>query len=170
MRLVRFPLCDLPIGLTIAFFLLVSHANAAAAKDLPSDICSLLGPQQLQKTLGEPFGSPVKNTAPPAYSGQAPGTNCRYADQKSGRHEVVLIVYVDRSPAEAKDTFAKLSAWYPATSKPSGIGDSAYIDKNHAIHVLKGSVRFFINVASSDSGAALEKQAQDLATAVAAQI
>jgi hypothetical protein len=170
MRPLRSQVCDLPIGLTLAFFLLAFHPNAAAAKDLPSDVCSLLVPQQLQKTLGQPYGAPEKATAPPAYSGQQPGTTCRYSDQKSGRHAVVLIVYVDRSPTEAKETFDKLSAWYPATSKPSSIGDSAYIDKNHAIHVLKGSVRFFINVASGDSDAAVEKEAQDLATSVAAQI
>ncbi len=170
MRPVRFLLCDLPIALALAFALPALGANAAAAKDLPSDVCTLLGPLQLQKTLSEPFGFTVKNTAPPAYPGQAPGTNCLYADQKSGRHEVVFIIYVDRSPAEAKQTFGKLSAWYPATSKPSGIGDSAYIDKNHAIHVLKGSVRFFIHVGSDGTDAVVEKEAQDLAAAVAAQI
>ncbi len=169
MRLVRFLLCDLPIALPLAFFLLAFNANAASAKELPSDVCSLLGPQQLQKTLGQPFGAAQKTTAPPAYAGQQPGTNCHYTDQKGGREEVIFIVYVDRSPAEAKQTFDKLSAWYPATSKPSGIGDSAYIDSNHAIHVLKGSVRYFINVARGASDAALEKQEEDLATSVAAQ-
>jgi hypothetical protein len=170
MRLQRFLHCDLPIALTLAFFLLAFHSNPAAAKDLPSDICSLLAPQQLQKTLGQPFGGAQKNTAPPAYSGQPAGTNCDYAGQKNGSQVVTLIVYVDRSQAEAKETFEKLSAWYPATSKPLGIGDSAYIDKNHAIHVLKGSVRYFISVSSQDPGAAREKQVQDLATSVAAQI
>lgn len=170
MRPARFLLSGLPIALALAFSLLAFHANVAAAKGLPADVCSLLGAQQLQKTLGEPFGFPVKDTAPPAYSGQAPGTNCLYADQKSGRHKVVFIVYADRSPAEAKQTFAKLSVFYPALSKPSGIGNSAYIDKNHAIHVLKGSVRFFINAASGASDAVVDKQVQDLAAAVAAQI
>jgi hypothetical protein len=170
MKLLRFPLCDFPIALMLAFFLLAFPANPVTAKDLPSDICSLLATQQLQKTLGQPFSAPQKNAAPPAYAGQPAGTNCAFTGLKSGSSVVTLIVYVDRSPAEAKETFDKLSAWFPATSKPSGIGDSAYIDKNHAIHVLKGSVRFFINVASGDSDAAVEKEAQDLATSVAAQI
>ena len=170
MRLLRFLLCDLPIAMTLAFFLLAFYVNPAVAKDLPSDVCSLLAPQQLQKTLGQPFGPAQKVTAPPAYSGQPAGTNCDYAGQKNGSQVVTLIVYVDRSLAEAKETFEKLSAWFPATSKPSGIGDSAYIDKNHAIHVLKGSVRYFISVSSQDPGAAREKQAQDLAASVAAQI
>lgn len=170
MRLVRFLLCDLPVALTLAFFLLAFPAKNAGAKDLPSDICTLLSAQQLQKTLGQPLGPAEKATAPPAYSGQPSGTNCRYSGQKSGSQDVTFIVYVDRSPTEAKETFDKLSAWFPATSKPTGIGDSTYIDKSHAIHVLKGSVRYFISVGSSASDVVREKQAQDLAASVAAQI
>jgi hypothetical protein len=170
MRPLRFPLCDLPIALTLAIFLLASHANPAAAKDLPSDICALLAPQQLQKTLGQPFGAAQKATAPPAYSGLNSGMNCQYTGQKGGSQEVIFIVYVDRSPAEAKQTFEKLSAWYPAISKPSGIGDSAYIDSSHALHVLKGTVRYYINVGPHASDTALDKQLQDLAASVAAQI
>lgn len=165
MRHMRFLVCDLPVAVTLALFLFAFYANPSAAKDLPSDVCSLLTAQQLQKTLGLAFGAAQKASAPPAYMGQAAGTNCRYSDS-GGHHEVVLIVYVDHSPAEAKETFEKLSAWYPTLSKPSGIGDSAYIDKSHAIHVLKGSVRYFINAGSSAS----DKQVQDLATAVAAQL
>lgn len=170
MRLLRFPLCDFPIALTIAIFLLGIHPNPAAAKDLPSDLCSLLAPQQLQKTLGQTFGTPQKATAPSPYMGLNSGTNCQYTGQKSSSHGVTFIIYIDHSPAEAKQTFEKLSAWYPAISKPSGIGDSAYIDKSHAIHVLKGSVRYFIDVGSSASDALRDKLVQDLATSVAAQI
>jgi hypothetical protein len=170
MRLLRFPLSDLPIALTLAFFLLAFHAYPAAAKDLPSDICSLLAPQQLQKTLGQPFGAPQKATAPSPYMGLNSGTNCHFTGQKSGSQGVTFIVYVDHSPAEAMQTFEKLSAWFPAISKPTGIGDSAYIDKSHAIHVLKGSVRYFIEVSSGVSDAMRDKQVQDLAASVAAQI
>jgi hypothetical protein len=170
MRLLRFPLCNLLIALTIAFFLHVFHPNPAAAKDLPSDICSLLAPEQLQKTLGQPFGAPQKATAPSPYRGLNSGTNCQYTSQKNGSQGVTFIVYVDHSPEEAKQTFEKLSAWYPAISKPTGIGDSAYIDKSHAIHVLKGSVRYFIEVGSGASDAARDKLVQDLAASVAAQI
>lgn len=161
----RFLVCDLPVALALALFFFAFYPNPASAKDLPSDVCSLLTTQQLQKTLGQTFGAAQKTSAPPAYMGQAAGTNCRYSDQ-GGHHEVVLIVYADHSADEAKQTFEKLSAWYPTLSKPSGIGDSAYIDKTHAIHVLKGSVRFFINAGSGAS----DKQVQDLATAVAAQL
>jgi hypothetical protein len=130
----------------------------------------VLTPQLLQKTLGQPFGAPEKSTAPAVYRGQPSGTNCNFSDQKSGSQGVRFIVYVDRSPAEAKQTFEKLSVFFPAESKPSGIGDSAYIDDDHAVHVLKGNVRFFINVCSDASDTTREKQARDLAIAVAAQV
>jgi len=169
-RLLRFLFRDLPIAPALAFFLLAFHPNPAGAKDLPSDICSLLAPQQLQKTLGQPFGAAQKATAPPPYMGLNSGTNCQYTGQKYSSQGVTFIVYVDHSPAEARQTFEKLSAWYPAISKPTGIGDSAYIDKSHAIHVLKGSVRYFIDVGSSASDAVRDKQVQDLAASVAAQI
>jgi hypothetical protein len=160
----------LRIALPLAFLVLAFQANAAGAKEPPSDVCSLLTPQLLQKTLGQPFGAPEKSTAPAAYRGQPSGTNCNFSEQKGGSLGVRFIVYVDRSPAEAKQTFEKLSVFFPAESKPSGIGDSAYIDNNHAIHVLKGNVRFFINVSSDASDTTREKQARDLAIAVAAQI
>jgi hypothetical protein len=166
----RLLLCYLRITLPLAFLVLAFQANAAGAKEPPSDVCSLLTPQLLQKTLGQPFGAPEKSTAPAAYRGQPSGTNCNFSEQKGGSLGVRFIVYVDRSPAEAKQTFEKLSVFFPAESKPSGIGDSAYIDNNHAIHVLKGNVRFFINVSSDASDTTREKQARDLAIAVAAQI
>jgi hypothetical protein len=166
----RLLLCYLRIALPLAFLVLAFQANAAGAKEPPSDVCSLLTPQLLQKTLGQPFGAPEKSTAPAAYRGQPSGTNCNFSEQKGGSLGVRFIVYVDRSPAEAKQTFEKLSVFFPAESKPSGIGDSAYIDNNHAIHVLKGNVRFFINVSSDASDTTREKQARDLAIAVAAQI
>jgi len=165
MRRVRLLVCDVPFALAVGLLLFAFHPSPAGAKDLPSDVCSLLTPQQLQKTLGQSFGTAQNTSAPAAYAGQSAGTNCRYSDQ-GGHLEVFLIVYADRSPEEAKQTFDKLSAWYPATSKPSGIGDSAYIDKDHAIHVLKGRVRYFINAGSHAS----DKQVQDLANAVAAQL
>jgi hypothetical protein len=170
MRLLRFLLCDPAIALALAFFLLAFYPNPAGAKDLPSDVCSLLAPQQLQKTLGQPFGAPQKATAPSPYKGLNSGTNCQFTGQKSSSQGVTFIIYVDHSPEEAKQTFEKLSAWYPAISKPTGIGDSAYIDKSHAIHVLKGSVRYFIEVGSSASDAARDKLVQDLAASVAVQI
>ena len=133
------------------------------------DPCSWLTPAQLTKAFGGPqFAQPQRASAIPAYVGQNPGTKCEYG--ASGGVNVELIVYVDHTPAEAKTTFAKLSMFYPATSKPGGIGEDAYVDKQHAIHVLKGSTRFYINISSHDPEAKREQLSRDLATSVAAKI
>ena len=126
--------------------------------------CSLLTPAQIQKVLGQTFGAPEETKAPPAYGQQPWGSNCSYSSQTGSKVAVTFIVYVDASPAEAKQTFDKLSMWYEPKSKPS-IGDSAYIDSHGAIHVLKGKVRYFISI---DPGN--EKQSKDLATDVASRI
>jgi hypothetical protein len=149
----------------VATALLVFTGSPRMAYAAPSTSgCSLLTPAQIQKVLGQPFGAPSVTQAPPAYAKQAPGSNCRYSSQNGGHVVVTLIVYVNASPAEAKQTFEKLSMWYPAKSKPA-IGDSAYIDSGGAIHVLKGKVRYFISIDPAN-----EKQLKDLAVSVAARI
>jgi hypothetical protein len=126
--------------------------------------CSLLSPAQIQQVTGQPFGDPSLTSAPPAYAGQSAGSNCRYASQ-NGRHVVVeFIVYIDGSPSEAKQTFDKLAAWFRPKSKPV-IGDSAYIDAQGAIHVLKGKVRYYVSI---DPGT--EKETKELAASIAAGI
>lgn len=132
------------------------------------DPCSYLTPDQLAKEfVGVTFAQPKRTTATPAFSGQAPGTQCDYAGTQS--YDVQLILYVDGSPAEAKTTFERLSAFYPSISKPSGIGDQAYIDKSHAIHVLKGKVRFYIAI-SHGADAKREEQDRALASSIAAKL
>lgn len=141
-------------------------STSAWAKDPPSDLCSLLTPDQLQKTLGQAFGAAEKGTWPAPYAGQPAGTKCEYSSMKSRLH-VTFIVYVDSSPAQAKQNFDKLSMWFPAKSKPA-IGDSAYIDTKGAIHVLKGRMRYFFQVDAS--GGSSDKAVQDLANVVASEI
>jgi hypothetical protein len=156
------------------------------AKSPPSNICSLLTPAQLKKTVGQPFGTPQKSTAPPAFAGQPSGTQCEYAAQKGPAVKAAFIAYVDSSAAQAKQTFDRLSAFYRPKSKPA-IGDGAYMDANGAIHVLKGRVRFFIAIEpggtskinpflswmnhgqSSSDTPAKEKQVKDLAALVAGE-
>jgi len=144
------------LGLTLAMGT-VRMAKAA-------DDCSLLTPAQIQQVLGQPFNAPDKSQAPPAFRNQPAGSHCRYSSQKS-HGTVDFIVYVDASASAAKQTFEQLQMWYPAKSRPSGIGDSAYIDSHNSIHVLKGKVRYFISLAPEN-----EKQLKDLAISVAAHI
>lgn len=130
----------------------------------PADACSMLLQSQIQKVLGEPFGAPEESKALPAYGKEPWGTHCTYTSQKRPSVTVDFIVYADASPAVAKQTFDKLSVWYAPKSKPS-IGDSAYIDAKHAIHVLKDKVRYYISIDPAN-----ENEVKDLATAVAARI
>lgn len=130
----------------------------------PAGGCSLLTPAQIQKVTGYSVGAPTAAEATPAFANQPPGSQCTYRSQNGSHEEVDFIVYADRSREEANQTFQKLSAWYVPKSKPA-VGDSAYIDKNGAIHVLKGNTRFFIEIHPQN-----EKQLSDLAASVAAQL
>jgi len=149
------------LGAILIFALGATRAAFAAP---PADPCSLLTPAQIQKVLGQPFGAPGESKWPPAYGKQPWGTQCQYDSQKGPNTKVTFIVYFEQTAAEAKQTFDKLSMWFPAKSKPA-IGDSAYMDNSHAIHVLKGKVRYYISIDPAN-----EKQAKDLATSIAGRI
>ena len=148
-----------------AFFVCALGASRAAYAAPTADNCALLTPAQIQKVLGQPFGAPAEGKWPPAYGKQPWGTQCQYDSQKKGPEtKVTFIVYFEQTAGEAKQTFDKLSMWFPAKSKPA-IGDSAYMDNSHAIHVLKGKVRYYISIDPAN-----EKQAKDLAASIAARI
>ncbi|HEV2224865.1 MAG TPA: hypothetical protein VGR84_17875 [Candidatus Acidoferrales bacterium] len=147
-----------------AFFLCALSGSQASYAAPPADNCALLTPAQIQKVLGQPFGAPGESKWPPAYGKQPWGTQCQYNSQKGPDTKVTFIVYFEQTAAVAKQTFDKLSMWFPAKSKPA-IGDSAYMDNSHAIHVLKGKVRYYISIDPAN-----EKQAKDLAASIAARI
>lgn len=149
------------LGAIFVFALAASRPVYAAP---PTDACSMLPPAQIQKVLGQPFGAAEEGKWPPAYGKQPWGTQCQDDSQKGPETKVTFIVYFEQTAAEAKQTFDKLSMWFPAKSKPA-IGDSAYMDNSHAIHVLKGKVRYYISIDPAN-----EKQAKDLAASIAARI
>lgn len=130
------------LPLIVALFACASVARAQ------SDPCSWLTTAQLTKEFNGPFKPPVKKPAPPVYSGQNPGTQCVYIGQRT----VLLTVYVDRSAAEAKNTFDGLMGmFFKVESKPGGLGDEAYFDTHLGLHILKGKTRLFIDTGFSDS-------------------
>jgi len=133
-------LFDRRLVLTVVGFVCLFSVSSAQAKDPPSDLCSLLTPAQLEKSLGQPFSESGKSAAPAPYAGQPKGTNCQYSSQKGASMAVGFIVYVDASAAQAQQNFDKSSMWYAPKSRPTA-GDSAYIDAKGAIHVLKGRVQ-----------------------------
>jgi len=162
-----------PRALPIAMFLtLVFFSNhAVQAKDPPSDACAMLPAAQLAKALEQPFGSPAKATAPAAFRGSPTGTDCAYQTGKGLPRELLFRIYVESSPAAAKETFHKLSAYYGPNTAVTGNWDTAYLDARHAIHVQKGKVRYYLNLdpIGTDTAKA-EKQLKDLATWVAGQL
>lgn len=150
--------------ITAASFVLAFGSSRPVHAAEPSDNCSLLTPAQIQKVTGSAFGAPNLTPAPPAFGQQPWGSHCTYSSRTAGHMAVDFIVYSDASPAEAKQTFERLSLWFPPKSKPA-VGDSAYLDSQGAIHVLRGKTRFYISVSPRN-----EKQVTDLAAAVAAQM
>lgn len=55
--------------------------------------------------------------------------------------KLLFRIYVDPSPAVAKDTFTKLSAFYGPNRAVAGNWDTAYLDAYHAIYIQKGKMR-----------------------------
>lgn len=143
-------------------FTVTFAVQLAIAAEPPSDLCSLLPAADVNKVLGATYGAPQKSVAPRPYANTVEGTDCNY---HSGNSKLWFRAYADPSPAEAKDLFARLRTFYSPATPVSGIGDEAYFDRQHAIHVRKGRVRYYLNL--SPTGAATEKQLKELATEVA---
>ena len=160
----------LPIAgmLTLAIF---SSNLALPAKDPPSNACVMLSAGELEKVLGQPFGPPVKTTAPAAFHGSPTGTDCTYEAGKGFPRKLLFRIYVESSPATAKETFDRLSLYYGPNKPVAGNWDAAYVDARHAIHVLKGKERYYLNLDTlgTDTTQA-EKQLKDLAAWVAGQL
>lgn len=155
--------------LSLACVGMAAITMAAGGAPPPTDACALLPVALLNSTLNKHFAAPVRHVAPPAYAGQNPGTDCDYNTASGHASEVDFKVYVDHSPSEATATFQRLSMFYQPGTKVSGIGDSAYLDKFGAIHVLKGKVRYYIDMDGAHTAAG-KKAIQALAAHVAAQL
>lgn len=154
--------------LTIATF---STNLALQAKDPPSDPCTMLPGAQLEKVMGQPFGSPAKSKAPAAPQDRLTGTDCTYQTGKGLPRKLLFRIYLDPSAAVAKETFDQLSAYFKPNTPVTGNWDTAYFDASHSIHVQKGKVRYYLNLnpVGTDTAQA-EKQLKDLATWVAGQL
>lgn len=142
--------------------------NAASAKTG----CALLPMSLLQATFGETFDEPMEGKMPPAYDG-AWGTTCKFSSKppfaKGHQTTVEFIVFVEATPAAAKQTFEQTAAYFTDPSKPKpGIGDASYWARSKPdqprIAVLKGKAHFSLSLLPKN-----EDQLKALATGVAAQ-
>ncbi|MGA7245797.1 MAG: hypothetical protein WBX19_21620 [Terracidiphilus sp.] len=136
-------------------------APAAKAATAPADPCSLLTAAQVSSAMGATYSAPQKTVAPRPYANTVQGTDCTYS---GGGDKLLFRIYFDPSPADATDLFAKLKMFYSPPTPVPNLGDEAYFDPRHGIHVRKGNVRFFL------SGGDDEKPLTALATQVAGQL
>ena len=156
------------LSLIAAAFLVTTCAvHSARASEPPADLCALLPAAEVSKTLGKAYDSPEKSVAPRPYANTATGTDCNYPAKGS---KLWFRAYVDPSPSAAAELFAKLGKFYSPQTPVAGLGDEAYFDPQHALHVRKGKVRFYLNLDPVDSAATVEKQLKDLASRVVGRL
>jgi hypothetical protein len=105
--------------------------------------------------------------APRPFANTVTGTDCNYLAKGS---KLWFRAYVDPSPAASADLFTRLSKFYGTPKPVSGLGDEAYFDEQHALHVRKGKVRFYLNLEPVDSAPAAEKQLKDLASGIVGRL
>jgi hypothetical protein len=111
------------------------HAGTTA----PADPCSLLPAADVSTTLGGSYGAPSTSVAPRPYANTVEGTDCHYGS------DLLFRIYFDPSPAAATDLFAKLKMFYSPPTPVPGLGDEAYFDPQHGLHVRKGNVRYYLS-------------------------
>lgn len=158
------------LSLIVAAFLATTcTVQSARASEPPADLCSLLPAAEVSKILGQANDSPQKSVAPRPFANTNTGTDCNYLSKNGSK--LWFRAYVDPSPSAAADLFARLSKFYGPPTPVKGLGDEAYFDAAHAIHVRKGKVRFYINLSPMETFTpAKEKQIRDLATLVAGRL
>jgi hypothetical protein len=140
----------------------------AWATDTPADPCSLLTPAQVSGAMGDKYGAPERNVAPRPFPNSVQGTDCQYR-AASGQVQVLFRVYFDASAPQATDLHARLKMFFGKDSTPANVGDEAYVDKNDAIHVRKGNVRYFLSISPGDTPGG-RKQILTLAALVAGEL
>ncbi len=156
-----------------ALLLVTAAARPAATAERSADPCSMLPATTVSTVLGREFRDPEKSVAPRPYPNSNEGTDCTYSAKGAGS-DLLFRLYVDPSASDATALFARLEMFYRMAGvlKPvSGLGNEAYFDATHGLHVRKGEVRYYLGLTGQDSlSAADRKQLQALATTVAGQV
>jgi hypothetical protein len=157
----------------IVALLLVSGCSAQSAKatEPSSDLCALLPASQVSAVLGTAYDSPQKSVAVRFSAGTVTGTDCNYEPKDAGAAKLLFRGYVDPSAQETSWLFLRRSKFYKTTTPVPGLGDEAYFDDAHGLHIRKGKARLFFNLAPAGTfSAEKEKQMKALAAGVIAQL
>ncbi|HEX4311011.1 MAG TPA: hypothetical protein VHZ25_13345 [Acidobacteriaceae bacterium] len=128
-------------------FTLAAIARPALAADPPADLCSLLAASDVSTILGGTYSEGPKTVAPAPYANTVTGTDCHYA---SGGSQLLFRAYADPTADVATGLFAKLKMFYSPPTPVAGLGDEAYLDPSHGLHVRKGRVRYFLSGVADD--------------------
>jgi hypothetical protein len=157
----------------IVAILLVSacSAQSAQATEPSSNLCALLPASQVSAVLGTAYDSPQSSVAPRFSSGTVTGTDCNYQPKDAEDAKLLFRGYVDPSAKDTSWLFLRLSKFYKTTTPVPGLGDEAYFDDAHGLHVRKGKARLLFNLVAVDTfSAEKEKQMKALAAGVIAQL
>jgi hypothetical protein len=146
-------------------------AQSATATEPSSDLCALLPASHVSSVLGTAYDSPQESVAPRFSAGTVTGTDCNYQPQDAEAAKLLFQGYVDPSSQDTSWLFLRKSKFYKTTTPVPGLGDEAYFDDAHGLHVRKGKARLFFNLAPVGTfSAEKEKQMKALASGVIAQL
>ncbi len=146
--------------------ILLCAVPAAWSAAPPADPCTLLSPAEVAKAVGKAYSAPKSNIAPRPFANTNYGTDCIYSPTGDGK-DLTFRIYFDPTPAASTELFARLKKFYSPATPAAGVGDEAYFDPQHAIHVRKGNARYYLDLGGS---AAAEKPLQALAILVAGKL
>ena len=140
--------------------LLVAGAAHAATTE-PPDPCSLLSVAEVSRVMSGSYAPPEESVAPRPFANTVEGKDCHY---RAMAGELLFRIYFDPSPDEATRLFAQLKMFYSPPKAVPGVGDEAYFDSRHGLHVRKGNVRYFLQ------GSGGEDRITELAKVVAKKL
>lgn len=149
-----------------ALFAALCCVSTAWAADAPSDPCTLLAAADVSRIAGKAYSAAQSSPAPRPFANTNAGTDCNYAPKGSG-DQLLFRVYFDNSPAQSADLHSRLKLFFSPATPVDGVGDEAYFDPKHAIHVRKGNVRYYLQLGKDASA---EKPVKELGALVAGRL
>ncbi|HUB18553.1 MAG TPA: hypothetical protein VL990_07950, partial [Acidobacteriaceae bacterium] len=101
----------------------------------------------VSRVMSGSYAPPEESVAPRPFANTVEGKDCHY---RAMAGELLFRIYFDPSPDGATRLFAQLKMFYSPPKAVPGVGDEAYFDSRHGLHVRKGNVRYFLQGTGSD--------------------